>query len=234
MALDEVLLGRLRSGRRGPALRIWRWAAPALVIGSHQSVRNEVDTAAARALGFTVTRRISGGGTMLAEPGRTVTFSVYAPADLVRGLTLVESFRRLDAFAVAALQGLGVPAGYRPINDIVSPGGKIGGAAQARRGPAVLHHTTMAHSMDPLLLERLLRLGRERVSPVGIRSAVRVVTPIDTFTGVGPEEVVRALAGAFARLAPLSPAPVDEGEEEEARALARDKFSTPAWIERLP
>src|SRR5229473_346913 len=69
MALDEVLLERVIGGKRRPALRIWEWIEPALVIGSHQSVMNEVDIVAAHELGFVVTRRMSGGGTMLCEPG---------------------------------------------------------------------------------------------------------------------------------------------------------------------
>src|SRR5205823_7419916 len=43
MALDEVLLNRVIRGRRPPTLRFWRWTEPALVLGSHQSVSNEVD-----------------------------------------------------------------------------------------------------------------------------------------------------------------------------------------------
>ena len=77
MALDKVLLERVIAGRRRPTLRIWEWIEPALVIGSHQSVANEIDSEAARELGFVVTRRMSGGGTMLCEPGRTITYHAY-------------------------------------------------------------------------------------------------------------------------------------------------------------
>jgi len=65
MALDEALLQRVIAGERRPTVRFWEWIEAALVIGSHQSVVNEVDVAAANALGFTITRRMSGGGTML-------------------------------------------------------------------------------------------------------------------------------------------------------------------------
>src|SRR5205807_5844256 len=43
MALDEVLLQQVISGQRPPTMRLWRWIERALVIGSHQSVVNEVD-----------------------------------------------------------------------------------------------------------------------------------------------------------------------------------------------
>ena len=76
MALDEVLLGRVAAGARRPAIRFWEWDESALVIGSHQSVSNEVDLPAAEGLGFSVTRRLSGEGTMLREPGKTSTYTL--------------------------------------------------------------------------------------------------------------------------------------------------------------
>ncbi len=79
MAIDEVLARAVAAGRRPPTLRIWAWAAPAVIIGSFQSLHNEVDLDEARRLGITVVRRISGGGAMLAEPGKTITYSLYAP-----------------------------------------------------------------------------------------------------------------------------------------------------------
>ena len=48
MAIDEVLLREVAAGRRPPTLRIWEWSAPAVVIGSFQSLRNEVDAGQAR------------------------------------------------------------------------------------------------------------------------------------------------------------------------------------------
>jgi lipoate-protein ligase A len=162
MALDEVLLESVRAGRRRPTLRLWEWIEPALVIGSHQSVMNEVDAVAARELGFVVTRRMSGGGTMLCEPGRTITYSLYLPESVVQGITFRKSYALLDGWAVRAFGEMGVPASYREINDIISPRGKIAGAAQARRRGFVLHHTTIAHAMDADLLPRLIRIGRPR------------------------------------------------------------------------
>src|SRR6266571_1555509 len=103
MALDEVLLDRVIRGDRGPAIRFWEWIEPALVIGSHQSVMNEVDVAAARELGFTVTRRMSGGGTMLCEPDRTITYSLYVPDSLVAGISFRQSYPVLDEWSVRTL-----------------------------------------------------------------------------------------------------------------------------------
>jgi lipoate-protein ligase A len=135
---------------------------------------------------------------------------------------------------VRSFIALGVPAAYREINDIISPRGKIGGAAQARRRSFVLHHTTIAHSMDPGLLKRLLRIGRERLSERGVRSADKVVSPLSEFTSMRCAEVARHMERGFsaefhARTSELSPAELDAALE-----LAKTKYATSAWISRLP
>src|SRR6267378_1074878 len=197
MSLDEVLLDRVIAGMRGPTVRFWEWVEPALVIGSHQSVVNEVDMVAGRELGFVVTRRMSGGGTMLCERDRTITYSLYLPESVVAGISFRKSYALLDGWAVRSFVELGIPAEYREINDIISPRGKIAGAAQARRRGFVLHHTTIAHSMEPDLLPRLIRIGRDRLSDRGVRSADKTVSPLSWFTVLGCAEVARHMEQFF-------------------------------------
>ncbi len=87
MALDEVLAREVAAGRRPPTLRIWEWAVPAVIIGSFQSLRNEVDMNEGRKLGITVVRRISGGRAMLAEPSPTpVRAGVADRGHVLRGV----------------------------------------------------------------------------------------------------------------------------------------------------
>jgi lipoate---protein ligase len=233
MALDEALLGQVAAGERPPTLRFWEWAEPALVLGSHQAIANEIDTAEAARLGYTLTRRMSGGGTMILEPGRSITYSIYAPEALVAGMTYVESFAFLDAWVVDCLRDLGVPASYRPINDIVSPTGKIGGAAQARRRRTVLHHTAIAFAIDPAVVPRLIRIGRERVSPLGVRSAEKHVTPLGGFTTLTRDAVVDRLCAHFGSLARIRPGRLCPSDLAAADALATSKYATPEWLDRL-
>ena len=233
MALDEVLLDAVIAGRRGPAIRFWAWIEPALVIGSHQSVMNEVDTATARRLGFTVTRRISGGGTMICEPGRTITYSMYLPATAVADLSFRQSYAALDAWAVQSFVELGVPASYREINDIISPRGKIAGAAQARRRGFVLHHTTIAHQMDVEIVDELIRLGRDRLSERGVRSAEKLVSPLSWFTSLSCAETTQHMERSFRASFDASDRNLTAAELSAADQLVRDKYSTAAWINRL-
>lgn len=177
MALDDVLTHEVGAGRRAPTLRIWEWASPAVVIGRFQSLRNEVDGEAARRHGIEVVRRVSGGGAMFIEPGNTITYSIYAPQTLVKGLSFQEAYAFLDAWVLEALAELGIKAWYQPLNDITSEGGKIAGAAQVHRGGAVLHHVTMAYDIDAAKMLEVLRIGREKLSDKGTQSAAKRRAP---------------------------------------------------------
>ncbi len=233
MAVDEVLLQRVIAGGRRPTVRFWDWIEPALVIGSHQSVVNEVDVVAAQELGFTITRRMSGGGTMLCEPDRTITYSLYVPTTVVEGLSFRQSYAALDAWAVRAFVSLGVPAAYREINDIISPRGKIGGAAQARRRGFVLHHTTIAHSMAPALLSKLIRIGRERLSERGVRSADKAVSPLSEFTSMRCAEVARHMERSFTTEFHAHASELSHDELDAAIELTKTKYATAGWVNRL-
>jgi lipoate-protein ligase A len=126
-----------------------------------------------------------------------------------------------------------VPASYRKLNDIVSPRGKIAGAAQARRRGTVLHHTTMAHAMDAGLVSRLIRVGRESVSTIGIRSAEKDVSPLAWFTSAPLEKVERQLVATFrAENGGVAGEP-DEDELREAGDLVERKYATREWTYRL-
>jgi lipoate---protein ligase len=184
MALDQVLAEEVGAGQRGPTLRFWEWAKPAVVIGSFQSVANEVDLDAAGRLGMDVVRRVSGGGAMFMELGTAITFSLYAPSALVSGMSFQDSYAFLDDWVVQALRGLNIDASYKPLNDITSPSGKIGGAAQKRLGSgAVLHHVTMAYDMDGDRMVEVLRIGREKMSDKGVASANKRVDPLRATPG---------------------------------------------------
>ena len=235
MALDQVLTEQVGAGERGPTLRIWEWAKPAVVIGSFQSLKNEVDMDNAQKYGLEVTRRISGGGAMFMELGTAITYSLYAPSDLVSGMSFQDSYAFLDDWVIQALQGLGIDAHYRPLNDIHSSTGKIGGAAQKRLGSgAVLHHVTMAYDMDGDRMVEVLRIGREKISDKGVASANKRVDPLRAHTGMSKEEIQDHLAKTFKSLYNLTPSSVTDEEWARVNELVDEKFGTTEWLHRVP
>ena len=224
MALDEVLANEVGAGRRKPTLRIWEWDQPAVVIGSFQSLKNEVDPEQAAAHGFEVVRRVSGGGAMFMEAGSVVTYSIYVPGDLVQGMSFADSYAFLDEWVITALKSLGIDATYMPLNDITSPTGKIGGAAQKRLGNgAVLHHVTMSYDMDG-----------EKMSDKGTKSAAKRVDPLRRQTGLSRAEIIERMKATFAGLYGAVPGDITEDEYAQAEVLVTEKFGTQEWLTRVP
>ncbi len=235
MALDEVIAEQVGAGERPPTLRVWEWASNAVIIGSFQSLSNEVDLEAAARHDVTVVRRISGGGAMFVEPGNTITYSLYVPESLVSGLSFVDSYAFLDDWVVGALGDLGIKAKYQPINDITSPAGKIAGAAQKRlAGGTVLHHVTMAYDIDAAKMLDVLRIGREKVSDKGIASANKRVDPLRSQTGLPRAEVIERMVATFRSRYGLTPGTLGDATLKLAHERVDTKFTTQEWLRRVP
>ncbi|SDQ29740.1 lipoate-protein ligase A [Curtobacterium sp. UNCCL20] len=235
LALDQVLTEEVGAGRRGPTLRIWEWDQPAVVIGSFQSLKNEVDPEGAAKYGVEVVRRISGGGAMFMDAGAVISYSLYVPTDLVQGMTFADSYAYLDEWVIEALKSLGIEAYYQPLNDISSTKGKIGGAAQKRLGTgALLHHATMSYDMDGEKMVQVLRIGREKMSDKGTTSAAKRVDPLRSQTGLSRAEIIDRLIATFTRMYGAHEGHVTEAERARAQELVRTKFQTQEWLERVP
>jgi lipoate-protein ligase A len=235
LALDQVLTEEVGAGRRGPTLRFWEWDQPAVVIGSFQSLRNEVDLDAAAEHGFEVVRRISGGGAMFMDAQSIITYSLYAPGELVQGMSFADSYAYLDEWVISSLKSLGIDAFYQPLNDITSAAGKIGGAAQKRLGNgALLHHATMSYDMDGEKMVKVLRIGREKMSDKGTTSAAKRVDPLRSQTGLPRAEIIERMKQTFAGLYGAEVGHVTDDELEKAEQLVTTKFATPEWLRRVP
>ncbi|MFI1334769.1 lipoyl protein ligase domain-containing protein [Streptomyces sp. NPDC020845] len=237
MALDEVLTEEVALGQRPPTLRVWEWASPAVIIGSFQSLRNEVDPEGAERHGVEVVRRISGGGAMFVEPGNTITYSLYVPESLVSGLSFADSYAYLDDWVLGALGDMGIAAWYQPLNDIATDAGKIGGAAQKRvvtGAGAVLHHVTMSYDIDADKMVEVLRIGREKLSDKGTRSAKKRVDPLRRQTGLARAAVIDRMIASFRERYGLADGKVTEEEAAQAQRLAEAKFGSREWTTRVP
>lgn len=235
VALDEVLAAELARGEAAPSLRIWEWDQPLVVIGSFQSYRNEIDEEARERHGINVVRRITGGGAMFMEPGNCITYSLVVPGSLVEGLSFERSYEFLDQWVMGALAELGVNARYVPLNDIASEHGKIAGAAQRRlTGGVVLHHVTMAYDIDADKMLQVLRIGREKLSDKGTKSANKRVDPLRSQTQLPRERIIESFLAHFEGRYRTRRRDYTPAELAAAQELVDTKFSSKEWTRRIP
>ncbi|MDF7665561.1 lipoate--protein ligase family protein [Bifidobacterium sp. ESL0745] len=193
MDVDDRWGRQVASGKRSATLRFWRWGGPAVVVGRFQSIASEVNVETARREGFDVVRRSTGGGAMFVEPGKAITYSLYATKGFVKGLSVDESFRLCDQWLLDALRGLGIDAFFSGTNDVSCAQGKIAGAAQRYFSPenggpgALLHHVTMAYDIDQEKMARILKTSSEKMRDKSVKSAVKRVAPLKRQTQMGFE-----------------------------------------------
>ena len=233
-ALDETLTFSVGRGDRKPTLRFWTWQGPCVVLGRFQSVRNEINEDELRAHDFDLVRRISGGGAMFIEPEGAITYSLYVPDGIATNLSFAQSYAFFDSWVIEGLRELGVDAWYAPLNDITSSAGKVGGAAQARRGGAILHHTTMAYQMNLPLMSKILRVGKEKLSDKGVSSAAKRVAPLREQTDLDRDVIIHHLIDHFRMKFGLADSTLTKAERADAMERATNRFGTDAWTHFLP
>lgn len=173
MALDQVFLEEVETGRSAPVLRLYRWSPVALSLGYFQPVR-EADLVACRGLGIDVVRRPTGGRAVLHD--REATYAVIAPADDLFGAGVMGSYKGIAMALRRSLHSLGLRAelaeGRRhglaggasancfaapAMAELVFQGCKVAGNAQKRTGAAFLQHGSIPIDMDLERLGRILR-----------------------------------------------------------------------------
>jgi len=163
-----------------PVFRLYTWAPPAISLGFHQVIEDEIDVDVARMRGFDIVRRPTGGRAILHH--EELTYAVVAPLDDPHvGGRLQESHGRISEIFRRALVSLGVPAemaatgsdeGESTTRDVVSApcfasatrtelvvnGRKILGSAQRRGLRAFLQHGSLLVGEGHLDLADCLKL----------------------------------------------------------------------------
>src|SRR5699024_3897487 len=105
--------------------------------------------------------------------------------------------------------------------------GKVGGAAQKRfASGVVLHHVTMAYDMDADKMLDVMRIGREKMSDKGTRSAAKRVDPMRSQTGMARSDIIEAFIAHFRSRYDTRDSTYTDEELAKAQELVATKFSS--------
>lgn len=228
IALEEALLETAKIDGVD-TLRLWV-NDRAVVIGRSQTAADEVDLNETERLRIPVIRRISGGGAVYHYPGN-LNISLYL-SDGRRLGGVAEAFRRMGGSISAGLRKLGIEA--EPIgNNLLLNGNKVSGAAQARRGRALLYHTTLLVHPDSIPMERLLRALRPgyHTSSVSshpyptavIRETIRQELSLEELA----HEIEVGIVASLGQTAVESE--ISEKEMGKAQELVQEKYGADRW-----
>ncbi len=159
-------------------------AEPYVCIGRHQDPAQEIDLEACRQRGLPVFRREVGGGAVYLD-GAQVFFQLVLHRDSPAAAGDKEAFyRRLLEPVAAAYGDLGVPARYRPVNDVVTNDGrKISGTGVAEIGDFVVLVGNLIEDFDYDTMARVLRVPDEKFRDKVHRSMRENLTTLRRETG---------------------------------------------------
>lgn len=227
MALDEAASISVKAGGP-PTIRFYQWQPSAVSIGYFQSMEDEVDLDACRRLKIDTIRRQTGGGTVYHDHDGEITYSVIAPESLF-GKDIMASYQLICGWIVDAFSSLGIPAEFKPVNDILTGGKKISGNAQTRRGKVLLQHGTILYDLDVRKMFSVLRISREKISDKMISAVEDRVTCVKKVSDASKDLTYRALFDAFTQRKDWFEGSWTEQELASATDLAGTKYSTREW-----
>lgn len=226
LALDEVLLNGLESGRSEETLRFWESPTPFVVLGVSQVLRDEVNLKECHAANVPIMRRCSAGGCVLQGPG-SLNFALTLRRDTNEALrTIRDSYCFVLNTIADAFQERGIPAKHKGTSDLAIGGKKISGNAQRRRRDVILHHGTILYDPDVEGMQRFLREPKDRPQYRGDRTHRRFVDKVH----LPAEEIRQVIAEAFGLSNPYTR--LERWEMREMRELGREKYLAHTWIYR--
>jgi lipoate---protein ligase len=197
MALDQTLL-ELKGERRSPnTVRLLQFFPPAVLVGFHQCVADEVHIGYCRENGIHINRRISGGGTIYLDPMQLGWEIVCGKSFFDVRIVTNKLLARLCRPVVAALNRLGVPAVFRARNDIEINGRKISGTGGTELYDALFFHGTILVDIDAQRMLHCLNVPLEKLQAREINSIKNRVTSLKQELGVAPE--MQTVKDAFIR-----------------------------------
>ncbi len=206
--------------------------APYVSIGYHQDLEKEVDLEYCAQNNLPVYRREVGGGAVYLDNGQLFTQWVFHKEDLP--VSLEERFAFYVEPLVQTYRALGIPAQYRPINDIHVQGKKIGGTGAAQMGIAEVLVGSLMFTFDKKTMSRVLKLSSEKMRDKIFESLEAYMTTMAEQLGYLPDratvkdlylqKVSEAFGGAEIEEGTWSP-------EEEAMAQEIDaRFLSQEWL----
>lgn len=239
MALDSALLTTRAEGSSPDTLRFLRFSPPAVLVGYHQSVAEEVRVEYCREVGIEINRRVTGGGAIYLDAGQLGWEIICSYQALGQGLHMERITKALCETVAQGLRRLKVDAWFRPRNDIEVHGRKISGTGGSFERECFLFQGTLLIDFNLQNLIKALRIPTEKLNRRELSSAAERVTSVKEQLGFVPPfgEIRAVLADAFRetfgitfQLGGLTP------REEELFADELKVMRSDSWIygDRLP
>ena len=221
MAIDDALLELASKGDSLPIIRFYNWNPSSVSLGYYQDI-SKINIENCKRLKVDYVRRPTGGGSILHDYDKEVTYSVVAPLSLYNR-NLKEAYRKICEPLLSTLSYLSLNPYVSNTNDIMVNNKKISGNAQTWRGGALLQHGTMIYDLD---LEKMLAVLNTSFT---LEKAKEKITYVREYSDISLKELYKIMEENFCKGKDFLVSSLTKAEMDLANKLAENKYNTLNW-----
>ncbi len=236
VAFDQMLIEARREGIIPNTIRFLRFY-PSVLIGRHQILSHEINLDYCLGRGIEVGRRITGGGGLYLDQNQ-IGWELVFDRNLLRFSDLGDAARHICEAAALGLNKLGVPARYRPRNDIEVDGRKISGTGGFFDGNVLFYQGTLLIDFDPETMSAALRVPSSKLAKRELASAGQRIVTMRALLGErvpNLSTIYQGLLDGFAEGLNILPVwgDITQREEQLAERIYYDEVGTEAFVRML-
>ena len=190
-------------------------AAPYACIGYHQDLEKEIDQEYVKKAGLPVIRRSQGGGATYLDNNQ-VFYQIVFRDSRALPKKVDTLFEKLLSVTVAGYRRLGIPAEFKPLNDVVVESRKISGNGAGLHETATILVGNFIMDLNYAQMARVLRVPDEKFRDKMAKSMEQWVSSLRRELGESPapNRIKEVYAVEFQRLLGVKLTPGKPTDEE--------------------
>lgn len=174
----EAVAEAVHQGLSPNTLILVQPSQPYVCIGYHQDLRKEIDLDYIKSRGLPVIRRSQGGGATYLDSGQVFYQIIGKNSEVIPG-NVDKLFEKLLGVTVEVYSELGVPAEFKPLNDVVVEGRKISGNGAGVHESVTVLVGNIIMDLEYELMARVLRVPDEKFRDKMAKSMQEWVSTLD-------------------------------------------------------
>ncbi len=232
---DSQLIYHALPRLKRQALVLLSPASPYVCIGYHQDLEKEVDVEFCQANDIPIFRREVGGGGVYLDNNQLFYQLIIHKDSPLAPRDKASFYQKFLQPPIETYREIGIPAEYKPVNDIVAQKRKISGNGAAEIGEYLILVGNLILDFNYEMMSRVLRVPDEKFRDKVYKSMRENLTTIKRELGDVPsrELLTASLARSFEKmLGSLPRADVDEELRNEVSRLAPE-FLSEEWLYKI-
>ena len=177
--MDDTLPQSVALQGSPPILHLYTFV-PSVIVGKYQDIESALKLDRCQARGVEYNRRSTGGGTVIMGPEIiALGLGINVDSPFLKSRSMAGVFESIGGVLIKALEKLGIPACFRPKNDLEVGGKKIAGlSAASETGKSLLFHTSFLVDFDVELMTDIMNTPLVKLSDKGYNCFSQRVTTV--------------------------------------------------------